>query len=258
VKSAIALSILLGVQCWSQTTATGGASTSGPCSPAVSGDKNTFTIKCGINKEQGQKILTIANKLLANQNELNAVLAKIDEFIHSTVSSGILLSPTSSTLPMIEIGDSGDAYPFDPIKPFTLPFAGETALTIERINDRIVVSAKIRDMSGKMVAEIEHNEWKVRPSLLWDRNYNRSSLEVRDEAGDVVLQLVVLPDRARVQGIWRDKSGECTELVKNPRAPGGLVIMPTYQDCEQGLGLIKITPIFMYPSDLHFGELLNP
>ena len=79
--SALVLWLLISVPCWSQTTATGPAETKGPCSPAVTGSKNTFTINCGISQKQGEKMLDILNKILANQLDPEAVMSKLDEIL---------------------------------------------------------------------------------------------------------------------------------------------------------------------------------
>jgi hypothetical protein len=71
--------LLIALPCWGQTTTTGKAESAGACSPAVSGNNNTFTIKCGIDKKQGQKMLDILNKILANQIDPDAVMRKLDE-----------------------------------------------------------------------------------------------------------------------------------------------------------------------------------
>jgi hypothetical protein len=81
VRYALILSLLLAAPCWSQTTATGRAETAGACSPAVTGNKNTFIINCGIDKKQGQKMLQILNKILANQLNPDAVMTKLDEIL---------------------------------------------------------------------------------------------------------------------------------------------------------------------------------
>jgi hypothetical protein len=47
----------------------------------VSGSNNTFSINCGIGKEQGAALLKIVNKILANQLDTNTVMAKIDELV---------------------------------------------------------------------------------------------------------------------------------------------------------------------------------
>lgn len=75
--------MLMALPCCAQTT-TGGAETVGACSPAVSGNNNSLTITCsGIGKEQGQKILAILNKMLANHLDAAQVMAKLDEISKS-------------------------------------------------------------------------------------------------------------------------------------------------------------------------------
>jgi hypothetical protein len=82
VKYALVLVMLLAMPCWSQTTSTGKANTTGPCSPAVTGNNNQFSITCqGIGKEQGQQMLDILNRILANQLDPKAVMAKLDEIL---------------------------------------------------------------------------------------------------------------------------------------------------------------------------------
>jgi hypothetical protein len=65
----------------------------------------------------------------------------------------------------------------------------------------------VRDSSGAIVAEIIRNQWKIRPELIWDGNFNRNALEMKNKFGDVILQIVVLDDRIKIQGVWRSASG---------------------------------------------------
>lgn len=81
MKYALVLLISMSAPVWCQTAATGTASTSGSCSPANTGNGNTFTIKCGIGQEQGQKMLAILNKILANQLNPDTVMAKLDDIL---------------------------------------------------------------------------------------------------------------------------------------------------------------------------------
>src|SRR5258708_16779170 len=81
MRCCLILSLLIAIPCWSETTTTGKAETIGTCSPAVTGSQNTFTINCGIDKKQGQKMLDILNKILANQLDPDAVMAKLDEIL---------------------------------------------------------------------------------------------------------------------------------------------------------------------------------
>lgn len=127
---------------------------------------------------------------------------------------------------------------------------GEDTLTVERLaNGNVAITTTIRDPSGKIVAEIVRNDWKLRPSLLWDRNFNASAVEVRGETGEVVLQVRALPDRIQLQGIWHTRTGQFFELVKSPglkRPNGVMIIHPQNRR--------TIEPIFRYPSDQHLGE----
>jgi hypothetical protein len=78
--SLILFALLFSTLCRGQTTTTGKAETNGPCSPAVTGNKNQFTINCpGISKEQGQKMLDILNKILKDQLDPQKVMMKLDE-----------------------------------------------------------------------------------------------------------------------------------------------------------------------------------
>ena len=55
------------------------ADTKGACSPANIGDRNIFVITCGIGKAQGDQMLKILNKILANQLDPETVMGKLDE-----------------------------------------------------------------------------------------------------------------------------------------------------------------------------------
>jgi hypothetical protein len=60
---------------------TGTATTRGTCSPANTGNGNTFTITCGIGAEQGADLIKIVNKILANETDLKQFGGKIDEIL---------------------------------------------------------------------------------------------------------------------------------------------------------------------------------
>ena len=78
------LLLLVAIPCLGQTNSTGNAETKGTCSPAVSGSNNQFIINCsGVSKQQGQKMLDILNKILANQLDTKDVMAKLDEILNT-------------------------------------------------------------------------------------------------------------------------------------------------------------------------------
>ncbi|MGH6835258.1 MAG: hypothetical protein ACREC9_06850 [Methylocella sp.] len=156
---------------------------------------------------------------------------------------------------IIEIGDSGAQFLFTGAEGAPLfQFAENYNLIIESIDRKVKVSTQIRDQTRKMVAELIRNEWKVAPPpKTWDRNYNRSALEVKDEGGNVVLQVRALPDRIQIQGEWWQDESRGVRFVSNPNGAGGLiVIFGTGFGPEQAP---MIQPIFVYPSEMHMGEL---
>jgi hypothetical protein len=80
-------------------------------------------------------------------------------------------------------------------------------------------------------------------------------LEVRDETGRIVLQVRLLADRVQIQGEWWDENGRGVGLVESndPNRPGALIeIFGPAMTREQA---VPIVPLFLYPSESHFGEL---
>jgi hypothetical protein len=164
----------------------------------------------------------------------------------------LLFSSKASFGTQLEIGDSGTVFLHTGKPGSPLMRLGDDAIIVERLADgEVAITTTIRDPSGKIVAEIVRNEWRLRPSLLWDRNFNASAVEVRAENGDVVLQVQALRDRIRLQGMWYTTAGKFIEFLKSPdpKHPGGLIVMGVKHK-------LPIQPMFQYPSDAHLGELL--
>jgi hypothetical protein len=81
LRYSLVVVLLISLPCWTQTLTTGQATTNTPCSVANSGNGNKIQINCGIGKEQGQKIIAILNKIVANQLDPDVVMAKLDEIL---------------------------------------------------------------------------------------------------------------------------------------------------------------------------------
>jgi hypothetical protein len=79
-----------------------------------------------------------------------------------------------------------------------LQFFEASGLIIELKRGKIYVSTKTKEESGNVLVELVRNRWRAGPSpTTWDRNYNRNALEVKDPAGNIVLQIKVLHDYER-------------------------------------------------------------
>lgn len=156
----------------------------------------------------------------------------------------------------LEIGDSGAGFVFTgPQGTPLFTFSKNSNLIIESIDGEIKVSTQILDQEGHIIAELIRNEWKVAPPpKTWDRNYTSNALEVRNADGKIIFQVRVLPDRIQIQGDWWGDQGKGIRLVKSddPTHLGGLLIHLPIKDTDH---VPDIKPMFLYPSELHFGEL---
>jgi hypothetical protein len=162
-------------------------------------------------------------------------------------NSIVLLSAKTSALPKIEIGDGGAIFELG--MPQGVPFIQifeDNNLTVLLEDGVVKVSTIIRNRDGSIVAELIKNEWKINTKNSFDRNYSKDALEVKNDSGDVVLQVRSLEDRIQFQGIFYDAKGKGWAIVK---PPGGGALMGSTSTVN-----VKIEPIFEYPSDLHLGE----
>jgi hypothetical protein len=149
---------------------------------------------------------------------------------------------------VLEIGDSGTKLISSDRAQPVFKFFKNSELRLELVDGQLKVSTKIMDQSGKLVAELIRNEWKVAPPpQTWDRNYSDDALEVRDARGQIALQVKVLADRIQIQGEWWGDDIHGFRLVKNSL----LIFGPNFRPPQEP----EIEPMFVYPSDSHLGEL---
>jgi len=130
-------------------------------------------------------------------------------------------------------------------------------LSVETVRGELRVSSRITDQQGNLLGQISNNEWKVAP-IGFDRNYDNHALEILDAAGDVVLQVNLVPDAVQIQGYWFVNLGPPNNvrrfyMIHNDKVTG-FIIAPRSRDVSAE-DLPKITPMFKYPSDLHPGEV---
>jgi hypothetical protein len=152
----------------------------------------------------------------------------------------------------MEFGSSGAVFLFaGPQGTPLIRFADDNQLIIETDNEGIKVSITIRDRFGKIVAELARNEWKINPNASWDRNYSANALEVKDDRGDIVLQVRLVGNRVQLQAKFYDSTGRGIAIGQTDEpAPGGVMEFSKPGDALK----LHIEPLFKYPSDLHFSE----
>ena len=130
---------------------------------------------------------------------------------------------------------------------------GERSLLSAQRNfaGNVVFSLPIRDKEGKLIADIQNNEWTVQPATAFDRNYTDHLLEVKDAYGAVVMQVVDLGEYFYVAGRFRCHDGRNFFAFPNPDGSGGGVFkLPSNEDEPN----FSLKPICKYPSNHHLGE----
>ena len=115
------------------------------------------------------------------------------------------------------------------------------------------VSATAISTDGKVVAQIVNNEWEINPNNYFKKNFDEAALEVIDETGLPVLQVLFLDRKAvKVTGLF--DAGEDIQCVTDL----GFVFSKrdSLQEHEGDVRalLLEQQKIFQYPSSLYFGE----
>lgn len=163
-----------------------------------------------------------------------------------TATSGIITAPTQGAIRYLSVGAS--RFLIDTPDGVFLRDGNNPILSMHTKSGRLLVSTRIRDPKGNLVAELVDNEWKLNKGNYFDRNYTEQALEVRDKSGHVALQVAHFGDTVHLAGAFTCKNGWTN--IMGPIGDKGAVIdiKPPGQGPEY-----SIPPIFDYPSDLHLG-----
>ena len=107
----------------------------------------------------------------------------------------------------------------------TLLRDGDDPLVSVRIADgRMLVSAKLKNERGDLVAEMKDNEWTHQARrAIFDRNYNDNVLEIKDVSGRVALQVADFGEAVELAGVFHC-SKDLWTYVLGPADDGGAII----------------------------------
>jgi len=76
-------------------------------------------------------------------------------------------------------------------------------LSIQLVHGRLLVTTQVRNDRGELIAEMKDNEWKHQPQpAIFDRNYTRDALEIRDKTGKVAIQVANLGNTVDVAAVF--------------------------------------------------------
>jgi hypothetical protein len=169
--------------------------------------------------------------------------------------SKVLVSLDLKNLPKIEVADTGSTIEIGSgaNKKFFYALSKDSNFKLEAEKGQLKITLLIRDRTGKAVAEIIRNEWKVNPNSSFDRNYTKNALEIKDLSGEIILQIRLIEDRIQLQGKFYRPDGSGVEIGKldtDKNHPGGIHFLG-----PDTPSTLKIEPIFLYPSNQRLGEL---
>lgn len=118
-------------------------------------------------------------------------------------------------------------------------------------DEKLYVSAEIRNEEGVLVATIGKNQWatSIDPVMVYDRNYNSYAFEVIAPNQAPILQVVMTPqNKVFVGGIFYSANGTILAMLNGTTIVGGIdEIANDIKNYNQ--------TIFQYPSEQHMGEL---
>lgn len=162
-------------------------------------------------------------------------------------TSGVISSSIQATTTSISVGSaefrmlSKDGVVFEEDK--------DPLLSIHLRYGKLFVSTRVRAPNGDIIAEMNDNEWQhQRQPAIFDRNYTRDALEIRDSSGKVVIQVADLGSTIAVAAIFHCRNG-WTYMVGPLGGGSGVELRQPGQDLTY-----QIPAICDYPSDLHPGS----
>lgn len=166
-------------------------------------------------------------------------------------------SPDSKLNPKIQIGKNGAQFMWTintPPEGSQFRFAYDAGLRVAEGANGPEITTPVRDRQGNLVGEINNNHWRVYPPFCSDKNYDKHSIEMKDSGGHVVLQVTLLRDRVQIQGEWHTQFGQGVRFIESGN--GSIATFWPNPQAEQRLEEL-IQPMFVYPSDEHWGELVT-
>ena len=120
---------------------------------------------------------------------------------------------------------------------------------IDFIDNRLSISADIRNSDGTRIAQIINNEWKtVDPStlLFWDRNHNAYAFEIIGSDGIPTLQVMIVgPNRIQIGGLFYTETGS---LYFEPVPDGAVIYVNAGNEHRERNAIVPIPKVFKYPA----------
>jgi len=134
---------------------------------------------------------------------------------------------------------------------------------IQFIDNRLMVSATIRDSNKNIIAQIVNNTWKtVDPSYqlaFWDRNYNAYAFEIIGSNYIPTFQVIMFgPNKIQIGGLFYLEGGGSIYITPLKNGDAVIYVNPPNEHREENE---TITTIFNYPcmtKPENLGKMVDP
>lgn len=212
------LSLLIALPCMAQTKETKESKTSGPCSPAISGNNNRVIMDCQ----------TVTDGML----EAPAFREK---------AGNIVITVGGNTMDFaVAVFRSGPVYP--------LGLGQYRPITLKLVKEKLLFSFRLWSKEGSPPVEVDDNEIKLNVPG-WDWNYTANALEIVNENGIPVFQMIKKgPRRLTFNGVFFGPGGVLLLSDNGLKFVGDPVVVP----------ITKLPkPIFKYPAWKYPGKFAD-
>ncbi len=154
------------------------------------------------NKKIGKNVKKITSEIKKISNAINNELLdkgdfqlKLDKHKTYFIKSGENLIPFDDQ--RLRVGIDPDEFSSRKLPELNLRLEG----------DNLLISYKLYDQKGKLIFEIDKNNWSLNPNGIYSRNYNSHAVEILDDFGNVRFQISLKKNIITVKGVFNVYSG---------------------------------------------------
>jgi len=122
------------------------------------------------------------------------------------------------------------------IRPLENLCGSDYAITFRKGQDRVLVSAQVTSIDGKVVASIKDNEWEINPNNYFKRTHSSRGLEVTDNYNLPILQIEIIDESTvALRGVFISKKMVVVATENGTSMMGGPPSLDKIRDALQDL-----------------------
>lgn len=165
---------------------------------SISEENKDLSIQSKILIEEVRKLTVSSNSLISRLDD------KADKVIAENLITGELkmdfdINTPGNQKPTIILG--GGQFEDNGLP--VLSIGGFIPLTTKYLNKKLLISMKVYDLAGNLIAELEDNNWRPNKNFTGKYNYDRRGFEVINNQGNIAASFdIVGPNTIKIQGFF--------------------------------------------------------